>query len=121
MTAKSYEIFNYAMDKRVIPVSPNSFYAYLMAIAMGLKGFRIEENAKILKGELGRVQQDFGKFYDDFCLVGTHLKRAATKYDDTEKKADRFKDQVARVTNVEVAVEQAEEQRVPQVSQESLL
>jgi DNA anti-recombination protein RmuC len=48
------------------------------------------------------LQQDFGKFKDDFDLVGTHLSRAHGKYADAEKRLDRF----------ETKLEQASEQQV---------
>ena len=39
------DLFNYAMKRRVIPVSPNSFVAYLQVVVFGLRGLQIEENA----------------------------------------------------------------------------
>ena len=97
---RRYEIAQYAMDKKVVPVSPNSLYAYLMAIALGLKGFKIEQQAQVIMGELARVQGAFGEFYGDFLLVGKHLKNAAGKYDDTLKKAERFNDRIGEITGV---------------------
>src|SRR5467141_2463553 len=35
--------FSYALEKRVMPVSPNSFFAYLHTILLGLRGMKVEE------------------------------------------------------------------------------
>ena len=98
LTNKDYEIFNYAIKNHVIPVSPNSFYAYLMAIAYGLKGFQIEQQTKTIIGELSQVQDKFSRFYTDFSLVGKHISNASQKYDETVKKAEKFNDQITKVT-----------------------
>ncbi len=97
---RSYELSQYAMDRKVVPVSPNSLYAYLMAIALGLKGFKIEQQAREIMGGLSRVQAAFGDFYGDFILVGKHLKNATGKYDESLKRAERFNDRLGEITGV---------------------
>jgi DNA recombination protein RmuC len=98
LTNKSFEILNYAIARHVIPVSPNSFYAYLMAVGYGLKGFKIEQKAKVIMGELSHVQDRFNRFYGDFSLVGKHLSNAVGKYDESLKRAERFNDQLNNIT-----------------------
>jgi DNA recombination protein RmuC len=80
----------YAMAKRVIPVSPNSFYAYLQAIVLGLKGMKIEERAKEIVQYLSRLDGDFGKFREEFNLVGKHLGHAQSCFQSSEKRLDQF-------------------------------
>ena len=81
---------HYAMTRRVIPVSPNSFYAYLQAIALGLKGMKIEDRAKEIIQYLSRLQSDFGKFRDDFVLLGKHLAHAQSSYQSADRRLDQF-------------------------------
>jgi len=97
-TNKEYEVLNYAMERRVIPVSPNSFYAYLMALVFGLKGLKIEQEAKTILGELSQVQDRFGKFFTDYSLVGRHISNALGKYNDSSKNADKLNDQIGKIT-----------------------
>jgi DNA recombination protein RmuC len=80
----------YALSKRVVPVSPNSFYAYLQAIVLGLKGMKVEEHAKEIIQYLSRLRGDFAKFQDDFGLLGKHLGHAQTSYQTTEKRLEQF-------------------------------
>jgi DNA recombination protein RmuC len=80
----------YAMSKRVVPVSPNSFYAYLQAIVLGLKGMTIEQRAKEIIECLSRLQGDFTRFRDEFSLLGKHLGHAQSSYQSAEKRAEQF-------------------------------
>jgi DNA recombination protein RmuC len=91
----------YAVGKRVVPVSPNSFYAYLQTIATGLKGMQVEARAREILAELGRLQLEFARFDKVFGLVGTHLGNARTKYDEAEKLAGRVGDRLQGITGTE--------------------
>jgi len=83
-------VLNYALKKRVIPVSPNSFYAYLHIIALGLKGLKIEENARKIQDELARLAKDLRVFQDDFQLVGKHMTNAMNKFEEARRRLDKF-------------------------------
>lgn len=87
----------YALSKRVIPVSPNSFYAYLQAIVLGLKGMKVEERAKEIIQYLGRLQGDFSKFQDEFGLLGKHLGHAQSTYQNAEKRLEQFGQKILSV------------------------
>ena len=80
----------YALSKRVIPVSPNSFYAYLQAIVLGLRGLKIESSAQRIIGYLDQLQGDFERFRKEFEVVGTHLNNAKGRYDDADRRLERF-------------------------------
>jgi len=94
-------ILNYALSRRVVPVSPNSFYAYLQTIATGLKGMQVEARAREIMGELGRLQVEFSRFGKAFQLVGTHLANARGKYEEAEKLAGKVSDRLEAITGAE--------------------
>jgi DNA recombination protein RmuC len=43
---------------------------------------------------LERLNADFARFKDDFELLGKHLANARNKYEDTEKRLERFEDKL---------------------------
>jgi len=104
------EIYSYSLQKRVIPVSPNSFYAYLQVIILGLKGLHIESAASEILGHLGRLQGDLADFQEDYETLGGHIRHAANKYDEASRKLDRFGDklQLTGETPVEKLKESSE-------------
>jgi len=98
-SASGQDIAAYALERHVIPVSPNSFYAYLMAIAYGLKGLRIEESAVEIRGKLAEIRQSLGKFTDEFMVIGRHLDNARGKYADADKSLARLRETFRLVTS----------------------
>jgi len=95
--AISEDIFSYGITKRVFAVSPNTFYVYLQIICMGLKGLKIEENAKAILKNLSMLGVEISKFKEDFELIGCHLVDAMHKYEDSQKRLQRFADRLLSI------------------------
>ena len=95
----------YATSRRVVPVSPNSFFAYLSTIATGLKGMQVEERAREILVEIGKLQREFSKFGEAFRLVGRHLQSASGKYEEAERLAGKVGDRLQSVTGQETPPE----------------
>ena len=90
-------LFSYALNKRVMPVSPNSFYAYLQTIILGLKGMRVEEKSREIIENLSRLQKEFSTFSEAFRLVGQHLDNSSKKYIEAEKRLGRVESKVEQI------------------------
>ncbi|PYN75962.1 MAG: hypothetical protein DMD96_26520 [Candidatus Rokuibacteriota bacterium] len=80
----------YALAKRVVPVSPNSLYAYLQVIILGLRGLRIEANAREILNDLARLAGDLDKVREPLRTLGRHLGNAQSQFTETERAFDRF-------------------------------
>jgi len=99
-------LLNYSFAKRVIPVSPNSFYAYLQTILLGLKGLHIEERAQEILTNLARLSGDFRKFREEFDTVGKHITNTKSRYDDADKRLEKFSDKLESLSETSPAIEE---------------
>jgi len=79
----------YCRDRKIVPVSPNTLYAHLSVIAMGLRGMQIEENAKRLAANLAGLRKQVDQFSESFEKIGTHLKNAGLSYAEADKRLDK--------------------------------
>lgn len=86
---KGLAVDAYCRGKKIVPVSPNTLYAHLSVIAMGLRGMQIEENAKRLSANLAGMRNQLDAFKATFDKVGTHLKNAQSMYTDADKRLDK--------------------------------
>jgi DNA recombination protein RmuC len=86
---KGQQIDAYCRGRNVVAVSPNTLYAHLCVIAMGLRGMQIEENAKRLQGNLDGVQKHLQTFAEVFEKLGTHLRNAQQSYSEADKRFER--------------------------------
>jgi len=93
--AQNESISSYALRRKVIPVSPNSFYAYLQAIVRGLKGMRIERSAQIILENIGQLEVDLEQCLADFEKIGGHLGHARSSYERTEQRFRKLQNKLA--------------------------
>ncbi|MFA5240310.1 MAG: DNA recombination protein RmuC [Phycisphaerae bacterium] len=87
---ETQDILQYSLDKKVIPVSPNLLYVYLMTVVMGLHGLHIEKQAAEIRQNLKRLNASFSDFVSNWDVLGKHLRNAYSQYDDGQKRLDRF-------------------------------
>ena len=95
-------LMSYFTDHRVIPVSPNSFYAYMRTILFGLQGMQIEKRAKEIMNQLERLAREQDKFSREFEVLGGHIGNARKKYEDAEKYLHRVGDYLDQARSAEV-------------------
>jgi DNA recombination protein RmuC len=69
-------LFDYAGDKRVLPVSPMTFYAYMKTILMSLEGQKIESQAKRILIAIRAVQREYGKVDENLGVLNRHMTNA---------------------------------------------
>lgn len=93
-------LYSYATKKHVVPVSPNSFYAHLRVIALGLKGLQIEKSARQIFENLSRLNTELQKFTELFETLGTHLTNAKNNYDKADKQLSGFSERLKGVQSL---------------------
>ncbi len=86
---------------QVIPTSPNSFFAYLQALAFAFRGFKIEQKTREIQDLLERVGKDFERFADNFRIFGRHLDNAQAKYMESVRDVERFRARIGSLRSGE--------------------
>lgn len=88
-------IATFALKKKVIPVSPNTLYAYLQTILLGLRGMQVEKRVKEIVIELARLRKELNFFREDFSKLGKHLRDSEGSFEAAEKHLNRLESRLA--------------------------
>jgi DNA recombination protein RmuC len=108
------DLYRYCLKKRVVPVSPNSFYAYLQTIMVGVKGLQVGQRADAIVREIESLRIELGKFSKAYETVVQHIRNASSKLEDGTKLLNKVELRVESLAGN--GVEQAElfaEERKP--------
>lgn len=82
----------YALDRKVILVSPNTFYAYLAALIHGLRGLEVDRRAREIINTLSGLRQQVIQFQRVFDIMGRHLDNAGKQYGEASRELARIQE-----------------------------
>jgi len=77
-----FQLYRYCLEKRVVPVSPNSFYAYLQTIMVGIKGLQVGQRADAIVREIESLRIELEKFGKAYETIGQHIRNASSKLEE---------------------------------------
>lgn len=95
---EGFQLYRYCQEKRVIPVSPNSLYAYLQTIMVGLKGMQVGQRAQTIVREIESLRIELEKFTRAYDTVGQHIKNAAAKLEEGSRLLNKVELRVEGLT-----------------------
>lgn len=93
-------LYALALSKKVIPVSPTTFYAYLIALSYGLKGLQVEKQAAKIREDLAHLAMDMERIRDPLVRLGTQLRHSQNNYELLRRAMDRFGDRLGSLGGV---------------------
>ncbi len=87
-------LWQYAQERHVTLVSPNSLYVYLQTIAMAMRGQALERSARQVQDRLARLTRQLARVLGEFNVLGTHLRNARGKFDDVDDGLRRIQEEL---------------------------
>jgi DNA recombination protein RmuC len=66
-------LYDHSTKKRVLAVSPMTFYAFLQSILIGFEGQKISQQAHKILSNLRAVQQEYTKANESLATLGKHI------------------------------------------------
>jgi len=93
-------LLEYAVQHRVLPVSPATLYAYVSVVAAGLRGLEVEERAQEIVSGMTAAEHELARFREEFAVVGRHLHNASQRFGEAEGRLDRLERRLEGVTRM---------------------
>ncbi len=91
----------YSLGRRVFPCSPNTLYAYLQTILLGLRGLRIAEHAREIHAALQHLGQDAARVRGLFDRAATQLRNAGQNVEAAGAALSRLEARLEAITRTE--------------------
>jgi len=70
----------YARERRIYPVSPNTLYVHLQTVLLSFEGQKLEAKSRQVFRVLRAIQKDYQKTDSVLTLLGKHLTNAYNQF-----------------------------------------
>jgi DNA recombination protein RmuC len=74
----------YALRRRVVPVSPNTLNAYLAVVKLGLRGYQLQESTREILASLAHVQADLEQLRSELGKAVRQARHSLTNLTEAE-------------------------------------
>jgi DNA recombination protein RmuC len=101
----SEDLIKYAFGKRVMIVSPTSFFAYLQTVIQGLKALKIEESVKDILEGVDKLSKHLLQYDEYMKKLGANLGTAVNAYNTAYKELGKVDKDIARLGKGEKQLE----------------
>jgi DNA recombination protein RmuC len=93
----SSDTLSFAAQHKIVLVSPNTFYAYLLTVAYGLKGLHIEQQAQILRSQLSGFQNTFSDFQKNVDKTTRQIELAYKNSTELQRQSHTLQDTLSHM------------------------
>ena len=100
-SAAERDLIQYAAEKRVYPVSPTTFYAYLQMALQGLRQMEINKSTEHIRKNVGELQKHLARYEEYLEKIGTHLTTTMNAHATATKEFGKIDKDIVRIANAE--------------------
>jgi len=102
----THDLIEYAFkEKKVIIVSPTSFFAYLQTVLQGLRALQIEESAKEIRKAVEKLGRHLSSYEEYMKKLGNNLGTSVGMYNKAYKEFAKIDKDVLKITGESIDVE----------------
>ena len=108
------DVVDYAMQRRVWIVSPTTLMAVLNTARAVLKDVETREQVHIIKHELSKLGQDFGRFDDRMKKLAEHIRLANQDVEEVHISSRKISQRFAKIESVDLDLTPVENKPITQ-------
>ena len=91
------DLIEYSFKKKVVVVSPTTFYAYVQTIMHGLRALNIEKKAEEIQKNVKKLKDDLHKYNILMEKLGKNLHQAVSNFDDCRHRYSQIDKNIEKI------------------------